>query len=77
MLFKQDLPTYDTSIFLCTISSECEKGRSPKKEKNLRVQNCFIIHAANSIHIVIDVGASMRQCNAILTVSPNVKVVVY
>ncbi len=28
-------------------------------------------------NIVIDVGASMRQCNAILTVSPNFKVIVY
>ncbi len=52
MRFKQDIPTYNVSIYLRTKSSEREQWRGPIKKK-IRV---FMILAANSVRIAIDAG---------------------
>jgi hypothetical protein len=52
MPMKQDLPTYNASIYLRTKSSECERRRSPNKKKIRQ----FLIHAANLVCIAIDAG---------------------
>jgi hypothetical protein len=56
MRIKQDLPTYNASIYLRTECSERKKRRGPNKNKNPRVQNCIIIRAANLIRIAIYAG---------------------
>ncbi len=52
MRIKQDLSTYNTSIYLRCKSSEREKRRGPYKKKIGE----FMIHAANSVRIAIDAG---------------------
>jgi hypothetical protein len=52
MRIKQDLPTYNASIYLRTESSERERRRSPNKKKIRE----FMIHAANSVCIANDAG---------------------
>ncbi len=61
MRSKQDLPTYNASIYLHTECSERKKRRGPNKKKI----RGFMIHAANSVRIAIDAGnfdASLRNC---------------
>jgi hypothetical protein len=52
MRFKQDIPTYNTSIYLRIKSSQREKGRGQNKKKIREL----MIHAANSVGIAIDAG---------------------
>ncbi len=51
MRSKQDIPTYNASIYLRSKSSEREKWRGLNKKK-IR----FMIHAANLVRIAIDTG---------------------
>jgi hypothetical protein len=52
MRIKQDLPAYNTAIYLRTECSERKKRRGPNKKKIRE----FMIHAANSVRITIDAG---------------------
>jgi hypothetical protein len=58
MRFKQDIPTYNASVYLHTKSSE----REPNKKKIRE----FMIHAANSVGgIAVEAGnfdVSLRHC---------------
>ncbi len=59
--------------------TDLSRQTRPKHEKNPRVRKRSIIHSVKSIRIAIDTGqgASMRQCNAICTVSISVKLIAY
>jgi hypothetical protein len=62
MRIKQNLPTFDASIYLRTEFSERERRRGPNKKKIRKFMN----HAANSVRIAIDAGnfiiASLHHC---------------
>jgi hypothetical protein len=51
--------------------------KETRPEQKTRKSREFIINAANLVRIVIDEGSSVRQCNAIHTVLPNVEVITY
>ncbi len=53
MRIKQDLPTYNASIYLRTECSEREKSRGPEQEKNPQIKICIIFSGANSVRIAI------------------------
>ncbi len=69
----KDLPTYNTSIYSRTESSECERRCGSNKEKTYE----FMIHDAYSVRIAIDPGNSMHHCVIVCTASINVKVIAY
>jgi hypothetical protein len=61
MKFKQDLPTYNATIYWRNESLEREKRRGLNKKMIPE----FMIHALNSVRITIDTGSfdvSMHHC---------------
>jgi hypothetical protein len=65
MRFKQDIPTFNASIYMRTNSS-VRKSDADRTRKNI----CeFMIHASNSVSITIDAETSMRHCIIVCTAS--------
>jgi hypothetical protein len=76
MRIKQDLSTYNVSVYLRLKSWESERRRGPNKKKIHE----FMIHNVNSVRIAIDAGnfdATLRHCLHAPHPLINVKVITY